>query len=122
MTQVFNIDYALCSATAILNEREIPQPRREANSLLCLALGKNQTFLIAHPEYELTENEQNFFHEFLRRRAGREPFQYIAGHQEFYGLDFIVTPDVLIPRPETQMIVETAIDLFKDKDELFFCE
>ncbi len=112
----------LKQATELLRISEIAEPRREANSLLALALKKDLTFLIAHPEYELTEDEQKFFEECLRRRAAREPFQYIAGRQEFYGLDFLVTPDVLIPRPETEMIVETAIELFRDKGDLFFCE
>jgi release factor glutamine methyltransferase len=109
-------------AAELLRISEIAEPRREARSLLTLALQKDQTFLIAHPEYELTGDEQKLFEENLHRRAAREPFQYIAGRQEFYGLDFLVTPDVLIPRPETEMIVETAIELFKDKDDLFFCE
>ncbi len=109
-------------AAELLRISEIAEPRREANSLLALALEKDLAFLIAHPEYELAEDEQKLFEEYLRRRAAREPFQYIAGRQEFYGLDFVVTPDVLIPRPETEMIVETAIELFKDKGDLFFCE
>jgi release factor glutamine methyltransferase len=112
----------LKKAAEVLSSAEITDPPREAGSLLVLATGKDRTFLIAHPEYELTESEQKLFDDYLRRRATHEPFQYIAGRQEFYGLDFIVTPDVLIPRPETEMIVETAIGLFKNTDELFFCE
>ena len=117
-----DIAETLKQATQALRISEIAEPHREATSLLALALQKDHTFLIAHPEYELTEDEQKLFEEYLRRRAAREPFQYIAGRQEFYGLDFIVTPDVLIPLPETEMIVETAMELFKDKDDLFFCE
>lgn len=109
-------------AAQVLGASEIPDPRREAGSLLALAIGKDRTFLIAHPEYELNENEQKLFDRYLQRRAGREPFGYIAGRQEFYGLDFIVTPDVLIPRPETELLVEAAIGLFREKRNLFFCE
>jgi release factor glutamine methyltransferase len=112
----------LLQATLVLSDAGIAEPRREARSLMSLALGKSHTFLIAHPEYELTAEEHSRFNAYLVRRAAREPFQYIAGRQEFYGLDFIVTSDVLIPRPETEMIVETAIELFKDKDNIFFCE
>jgi release factor glutamine methyltransferase len=117
-----DIKWALNNAANILAAAEVAEPQREARSLLSLALGKNLTFLIAYPEYKLTETEQKLFDEYLGRRAAREPFQYIAGRQEFYGLDLIVTPDVLIPRPETEMIVENAIELFRDRDELFFCE
>ncbi len=109
-------------AAQVLGASEIADPRREAGSLLALALGKDRTFLIAHPEYELNENEQKLFDQYLQRRAGREPFGYIAGRREFYGLDFIVTPDVLIPRPETELLVETAIGLFRETRNLFFCE
>lgn len=112
----------LKSAAEALKTGGVADPPREAASLLNLALGRGHTFLIAHPEYELAVAEQICFDEYVKRRAAREPFQHIAGRQEFYGLDFIVTPDVLIPRPETEMIVETAIELFKDKTDLFFCE
>jgi release factor glutamine methyltransferase len=112
----------LPAATELLADAGISDPRREAGSLLALALAKDQTFLIAHPEYRLTGDEQKLFDEYLRRRATREPFQYIAGRQEFYGLDFIVTPDVLIPRPETELLVEEALKLFGADESVFFCE
>ncbi len=117
-----NIAETLRKATEILQKSGIAEPRREANSLLAFALAKNKTFLIAHPEYELTAAEQTNFQSFLQRRAGREPFQYITGKQEFYGLDFIVTPDVLIPRPETEIIVENALEILKMRENSRFCE
>ncbi len=117
-----NISETLNKATEILAQNEIAEPRREANSLLAFALGKDRSFFIAHPEYELSENESNNFHRILKRRAGREPLQYIRGQQEFFGLDFIVTPDVLIPRPETELIVEAAIEILKQKENPRFCE
>jgi release factor glutamine methyltransferase len=122
MSEVLNIAEALRSGREILAEAEITEPRREANSLLGLALQKNQTFLIAHPEYELSTAEETTFREYVQRRAGREPLQHIAGRQEFYGLEFIVTPDVLIPRPETELLAETAVKLFRDSENVFFCE
>lgn len=104
-----NIADALKKAADILENAGVADPRREAASLLALALDKPNTFLIAHPEHELTDAEKIRFESFTARREKREPFQYIAGRQEFYGLDFEVTPAVLIPRPETEILVEQAI-------------
>ncbi len=112
----------LSQAADILHQSGIAAARREANSLLSIALQKDKTFLIAHPEYQLTEAEQTHFLKFIGRRAKREPFQYITGHQEFYRLDFEVTPDVLIPRPETEMIVENAVQVLKTLEKPIFCE
>ncbi|HSK72039.1 MAG TPA: peptide chain release factor N(5)-glutamine methyltransferase, partial [Pyrinomonadaceae bacterium] len=117
-----NIAEELQEATKILQNSGIAEPRREASSVLSFALKKDKTFLIAHPEYELTEKEEEIFQDFLNRRAAHEPFQYIVGKQEFYGLDFWVTPDVLIPRPETELIVEKAIEILKAKENPQFCE
>ncbi len=117
-----NISEILKFATEILQKNGIDEPRREAKSLLAFALDKDQTFLIAHPEYQLNKEQEQHFDKLLERRAAREPFQYITGKQEFYGLDFIVSPDVLIPRPETEIIVENAIDFLKEKVNPRFCE
>jgi release factor glutamine methyltransferase len=119
---VSNIAENIRIAAQILREHEIAEPRREANSLLAFALRKDKTFLIAHPEYELSGEEETRFREFLRRRAAREPFQYITGRQEFYGLDFVVNGDVLIPRPETELIVENACEVLREVENPFFCE
>jgi release factor glutamine methyltransferase len=119
MSSVFQI---LQLATETLRENEIAEPRREANSLLAFALQKDKTFLIAHPEYELTATENSFFDEILTRRANREPFQHITGKQEFFGLDFEVNSDVLIPRPETELIVENAIEILRSLENPRFLE
>jgi release factor glutamine methyltransferase len=112
----------LNNAAEILQSSGVGQPRREAASLLAFALEKDKTFLIAHPEYKLSNVEARRFRRFLQRRALREPFQYITGKQEFYGLDFLVTPDVLIPRPETELIVENAVEILRGKEHARFCE
>jgi release factor glutamine methyltransferase len=116
------ISEMLRSGAEILQSGGILQPRREAASLLAFALQKDKTFLVAHSEYEPSKSEENCFREFLRRRAGHEPFQYIVGKQEFYGLDFAVSPDVLIPRPETELIVENAIEILREIEKPRFCE
>jgi release factor glutamine methyltransferase len=109
-------------AAQVLEQSGIGESRREASSLLVFALRKDKSFLIAHPEYELSPEEETRFREFLARRAAREPFQHITGKQEFYGLDFVVTKDVLIPRPETELLVENAIRILKDRENPAFCE
>ena len=117
-----NIKEILRAATETLLRSEIGEPHREAVSLLALALEKDKIFLIAHDDYQLSAAEQIRFRNFLTRRAAREPLQYIRGTQEFYRLDFIVTPDVLIPRPETELIVENAVEILREIDNPRFCE
>lgn len=112
----------LKAAVALLQAAGIGEARRDAQLLLARALDKNLTFLIAHSEHDLSAAEQNKFQNFIRRRARREPLQYITGRQEFYGLDFEVTPAVLIPRPETELIVETSIEILSAKPKATVCE
>lgn len=117
-----NVSETLRTAAEILRQNGIAEPRREAGSLLSLALREDRGFLIAHPEYSLTTEEANLFQTFLERRARHEPLQYIRGRQEFFGLDFTLTPDVLIPRPETELIVEAAIEILREKKTPLICE
>ena len=86
-----------------------PNARRDAELLLLRTLQQNQAWLLTHPEAGLTPAQLTQFEQWLARRANHEPIQYILGEQEFYGLTFRVTPDVLIPRPETQHLVEAAL-------------
>ena len=117
-----NIAAALIAAREVLQQSGIAEPRREASSLMTYALDKPSAFLIAHPEYELKATENGLFNDIVKRRSNREPFQYIVGHQEFYGLDFEVSPAVLIPRPETEILVEDAIETLRALDNPTFCE
>jgi len=73
------------------------------------AICQNKSFLFAHPEHILTQNEENRAKGYLERRLKNEPVAYITGHKEFYGREFIVTKDTLIPRPETEILVEEVI-------------
>lgn len=117
-----NISETIQKAAEILLAADVAESRRQANSLLSLAIQKDRTFLLSHPEYELTVPEEALFWEFVMRRATREPFQHIAGKQEFFGLDFEVSREVLIPRPETEMLVEKAIGLLSSTVNPRFCE
>jgi release factor glutamine methyltransferase len=84
-----------------------------AELLIMFTLDCNRAYLYAHPERELTDDELQRYYDALSRRATGLPAQYITGHQEFWGLDLIVTPAVLIPRPETEHVVETVLRLMK---------
>src|SRR6266480_1564808 len=101
-----NVAAAIQFASERLRTSGVAEPRLEAASLLTFVLQKGRAFLIAHPEYELTGAEREQFESVVTRRSAREPFQYITGRQEFFGLEFEVTPDVLIPRAETEVLVE----------------
>ncbi|MDX6383767.1 MAG: release factor glutamine methyltransferase [Blastocatellia bacterium] len=91
--------------------------QRDAGTLMSHLLSRDRTFLIAHAADTLNEEQLKAFQTLIERRSGGEPLQYITGHQEFYKLDFEVFPAVLIPRPETELIVETALELLRDNRE-----
>jgi release factor glutamine methyltransferase len=105
---------ALTSAVDRLESSDVGSPRMNAEVLLMFVLGVNRAYLYAHPERELTVEEESRYDEVLAQRATGMPSQYITGHQEFWGLDFIVSPAVLIPRPETEHLVETVLELAHD--------
>ncbi len=85
------------------------EPRRDAELLLLHIVQRDRAFLLTHPDSALSADQVEQYDEWLRRRAAHEPIQYILGEQEFYGLTFVVTPDVLIPRPETEHLVEALL-------------
>jgi release factor glutamine methyltransferase len=82
-----------------------------AELLLMFTLSCDRAYLFAHPERKLTVEEHARYEEALTRRASGVPAQYITGHQEFWGMDLIVSPAVLIPRPETEHVIETVLHL-----------
>lgn len=77
--------------------------------LLALALGKDRLFVLTHPEYTCTTSEVQHFTQLIQRRETHEPLAYILGEKEFFGLPFFVNPHTLIPRPETELLVERAL-------------
>ena len=83
---------------------------REARLLLAAATGRSEASVLAHPEKSLLEQEKDQFLEMTARRAAGEPIAYILGHKEFYGLELTVNSAVLIPRPETELLVDLALD------------
>jgi release factor glutamine methyltransferase len=118
-----SIAEALREATQVLNSAGVPEARREAGSLLSFVNGKDRTFLISHAEDLVDDDSLQRFREMVERRADGEPLQYITGVQDFFGREFRVTPDVLIPRPETELVVEAAIELLGGPESSpFFCD
>lgn len=91
-----------------LQEARTAIPLREARLLLCHVLGASHAELEAHAEAKVSLHDTARFHELAARRATGEPLAYLTGHREFYGLDFQVTPAVLIPREETELLVDVA--------------
>jgi release factor glutamine methyltransferase len=102
---------ALVSAVERLESADVGSPRLNAETLLMFVLGVNRAYLYAHPERELTSEERAGYDDVIAQRSTGMPSQYITGHQEFWGLDFVVSPAVLIPRPETEHLVETVLEL-----------
>ncbi len=108
------IKQAVDSAYQRFLENDVPSPRLNAELLMMFVLGRDRAHLYAHPERELTADEQSRYEEVVAERARGCPTQYITGHQEFWGLDLLVSPAVLIPRPETEHVVETVLELVQE--------
>ncbi|MGH9417655.1 MAG: peptide chain release factor N(5)-glutamine methyltransferase [Terriglobales bacterium] len=100
----------LRQATTALERTGRPQARLDAEVLLGWVLGHERAWLYAHPEAEAGAASAERFLELIARRAAGEPLQYLTGVQEFYGRQFAVSPAALIPRPETELVVEAALE------------
>jgi release factor glutamine methyltransferase len=94
----------------------VPNDVLDAQTLLAEALGKDRTYLIVNFNQQLDDGLLAKYQLLIERRAAGEPLQYITGHQEFFGLEFEVTPDVLIPRPETEIMIEETIRLVQQNN------
>src|SRR5258706_1189045 len=101
---------ALKQGLAQLRAAQVPSFTLAAELLLLHVLDRDRTWLYAHPEAQLSAAESEHFSALIARRANGEPTQHLTGKQEFWGLEFEVTSDVLIPRPETEHLIEVALD------------
>jgi release factor glutamine methyltransferase len=108
-----SISNAVLEGAQVLRAAGVAEARRESGSLLAHAIGRDRTFVVTHADELLEAAAVEAFRALIERRATGEPVQYLTEHQEFFKLDFKVTPDVLIPRPETELIVEIALELLK---------
>ena len=117
-----SIGESLHEASQALQAAGVPEARREAGSLLSFVIGKDRTFLISHADDLIDGAEMDRFREAVARRAEGEPLQYITGVQDFYGREFRVTTDVLIPRPETELLVEAALETIGGVSDPSICD
>jgi release factor glutamine methyltransferase len=101
---------ALKQGLGQLREAHVPSFTLAAELLLLHVLGRDRSWLYAHPEQQLSPTDAERFFSLIARRANGEPTQHLTRKQEFWGLEFEVTPDVLIPRPETEHVIEVALD------------
>lgn len=100
----------LKSGIAQLRDAQVPSYTLAAELLLLHVLGRDRTWMYSHPEEEISLSHAERYSALIGRRAAGEPTQHLTGKQEFWGLEFEVTPDVLIPRPETEHLIEVALD------------
>jgi release factor glutamine methyltransferase len=112
------IQTALLQGNKLLEEDSIAVPRLTAEVLLSHALNQERQYLYAHPEEELTEVAWIHYGRYLHQRMQGKPTQYITGRQEFYGREFRVTSDVLIPRPETEHLIEASLTRLRPSDKV----
>lgn len=111
-----NIDQILKKSGRLLKDETISNPYLEAELLLSFTLKKPREFLLAHGEKKVNKREIFQFSKYLKKRNIGMPLAYITGHKEFYGLDFIVNKHVLIPRPETELMVDEALKIIDTKN------
>ena len=104
------IHQVLEKATLSLTQADQPGARLDAQVLLSHILQTRRSFLYTYPEHMITSKQELQYLALIERRSRGEPVAYLTGHKEFYGLDFLVDHRVLIPRPETELLVEAALD------------
>src|SRR6184192_182836 len=110
MEAMTDVRTALKRGLARLREAQVPSFTLATELLLLHVLDRDRTWLYAHPEEQISAADAERFFALIGRRANGEPTQHLTGKQEFWGLEFEVTPDVLIPRPETEHVIEVALE------------
>ncbi|MFP4107700.1 MAG: peptide chain release factor N(5)-glutamine methyltransferase [Desulfonatronovibrio sp.] len=109
-------------AATALGRAGVDSPRLCARLIMAHVLGCSQEKLLTYPDIPLSSKEKPVFRSLIARRSRGEPLAYITGHKEFYGFDFAVDKDVLIPRPETEILVETVLNHYKSRQPCVFAD
>ncbi len=110
---IMTIRQLLLLATAKLNQARIKTAETEAEMLLSFVLKKDKTFLFTHPKYKLNDKQETQFKKLINKRSQRYPLAYLINQQPFFNLNLYVDKHVLVPRPETEELVELALELIK---------
>lgn len=108
--------------TRFFSDKGIEEPRLNAEVLLAHVLEKDRVYLYANYHAPVNRNERDEYRELIKRRAGMEPLAYLTGTREFMSLEFQVSPAVLIPRPETELLVEKVLELVKAREAVSICD
>ncbi|MEZ6131864.1 MAG: peptide chain release factor N(5)-glutamine methyltransferase [Planctomycetaceae bacterium] len=119
---VWTVQRILLWTTDFLKQKGIESARLEAELLLAHARNCPRILLYTEFETPLTTDERSRMRELVKRRAAREPLAYITGHKEFYGRDFVVGPGVLVPRPETETLIDVCLDQIPKDQPTTVCE
>lgn len=122
MQQEWNIGTILTWTTGYFQDRGIPAARLDAEVLLAHVLGVDRVYLYTHYDRPMDQNERERYRNLIKRRVKHEPVAYITGSREFMSLDFEVNPQVLIPRPETELLVETVLGLSEPAQSTQICD
>ncbi|MGI6413565.1 MAG: peptide chain release factor N(5)-glutamine methyltransferase [Syntrophomonadaceae bacterium] len=122
MAKGWTIKEILLWTTRYFQKKGIQEPRLEAEVLLARVLQKDRVYLYINYDSPVNPDELAIMHDFVARRAWGEPIAYITGSKEFMSLNFKVDPSVLIPRPDTEILVETAINLLQARDNPRICD
>jgi len=121
-SHVMNCSQLLEEAEDRFGGEGLPTPGLDAQVLLAHSIGRDRGFLYAHPERVLSSAEATHFRSLVARRIKGEPVAYITGEKEFWSLTFEVSPDVLIPRPDTEILVEEVLKLFGRDEKIRILE
>jgi len=116
MTKTSSVHFWLLQARQLLSGCS-DQPALEAQVLLAHVLVQPRAWVIAHPEFLLSNEQDEQLHTLLAQRLQGVPLPYLLGHWEFFGLDFMLNPQVLIPRPETELLVEEALQWMRERSQ-----
>lgn len=122
MQETWTIKDLLVWTARFFADKGIEEPRLNAEALLARVLEKDRVYLYANYFAPVNQNEREQYRELIKRRAAGEPLAYLLGKREFMSLEFKVTPAVLIPRPETELLVETVLELASRDQPVSICD
>lgn len=116
-TLPLDVKQTLKQAVQLLHQHKIPSAWLDAEVLLSYVLKKDRAYIVSHNEYKISPAQSNKFNHYISLRAKHFPLAYIIGYKEFYDLNFFVTPAVLVPRPESEQLVDLAIDYYNNNPD-----